>query len=84
MEIIFGLSLAVALFYFGSNIARGAETLSTMTDTRLEDLEAEQLVVSAVRRAKTSSKAKKFIESGKITFSNKELKELLKGKKEDK
>ena len=81
MELVLILSIVVVLWYFGSTIARGAETVNNLADTRLEDMEAEQLVVSAKRRAKVTKQAKKMVDKGEVALSNKELIELLKGGK---
>ena len=81
MEVVVLLGLGVTLWYFGSTIARSAETVNNLADTRLEDMEAEQLIVSAKRRAKVTRQAKKMVEKGEVSLSNKELIELLKGGK---
>jgi hypothetical protein len=81
MELVLILGIGVVLWYFGSTIARGAETVNNLADTRLEDMEAEQLIVSAKRRAKVTRQAKKMAEKGEVSLNNKELIELLKGGK---
>ena len=81
MEIIFIVTIAVVLWYFGSTLGRGAETLNTLADTRLDDMEADQIITSAKRRASITKKAQKMAEKGEVSLSNKELRELLSAKK---
>jgi len=83
MEIIFAITIAVVLWYFGSTLGRGAETLNSLADTRLEDLEADQIVTSAKRRVKTSKRAQKLLEKNEAVLSNAELREMFKQNKEE-
>jgi len=84
MEIIFAITILVGLYYFGSLLKSIAEKANIMADTRLEDLEMEQIYSSERRRSQITAKAEKMAERGQVSLSNQELRDLLRKNKEEK